>query len=137
MSTAYHPQTDRETERVNQELETYLCIYCATEPRQWSAYLPIAEFAHNNRAHEMSKMSPFQIILGSDPKGLPTVYSRIKAPAVEHRLNEIMKIRQEALAAHELARQTMLHRNMKTFILFKLEDKVWLEARNLRIPYES
>src|SRR6266850_1393921 len=137
MSTAYHPQTDGETERVNQELETYLRIYCTTEPRNWSAYLPITEFAHNNRAHEMLKMSPFQIILGSDPKGLLTVYSRIKAPTVEHRLNEIVKIRQEALAAHELARQTMLRRNTKTFVPFKLGDKVWLEARNLRIPYES
>jgi hypothetical protein len=57
MSTAYHPQTDGETERVNQELETYLRIFCANEPRSWSTYLPMAEFAHNNRAHETSKMS--------------------------------------------------------------------------------
>lgn len=48
MSTTYHPQTDGETERVNQELETYLHIFCATEQRKWSSYLPMAEFVHNN-----------------------------------------------------------------------------------------
>jgi transposase InsO family protein len=109
MSTAYHPQTDGETERVNQELETYLRIFCANEPRKWSTYLPMAEFTHNNRAHETSKMSPFQIIYGNDPKGIPTAFPRISAPAVETRLDELMKTRQEALAAHELARQTMCY----------------------------
>ena len=83
MSTTYHPQTDGETERVNQELETYLRIFCANEPRKWSTYLPMAEFTHNNRAHETSKMSPFQIIYGNDPKGIPTAFPRISAPAVE------------------------------------------------------
>jgi hypothetical protein len=48
MSTAYHPQTDGETERVNQELETYLRIFCVNEPHSWKNMLPLAEFAHNN-----------------------------------------------------------------------------------------
>ena len=74
MSTAYHPQTDGETERVNQELEAYLRIYCANNPNNWSAYLPIAEFAHNCRTHEAIKMTPFQAIYGYDPKGLPTAF---------------------------------------------------------------
>ena len=137
MSTAYHLQTDGETERVNQELETYLRIFCATEPRKWNTYLPMAEFAHNNRAHKTSKMSPFLIMYGVDPKGIPTAFPRINAPAVENRLTELMKIRQEALAAHELARQLMLRRNKKSFTPFKVGDLVWLEGRNLRTPYES
>ena len=68
----------------------------------------MAEYAHNNRAHETSKMSPFQIMYGTDPKGIPTTFPRINAPAIKNRLTELMKIRQEALAAHELARQLML-----------------------------
>ena len=137
MSTAFHPQTDGETERVNQELETYLRIFCATEQRKWSDYLPMAEFAHNNRAHETSKMSPFQIIYGTDLKGIPTAFPRAQAPAVEDRLKEITKIRQEALAAHELARQLMIRRNPGNDIEFKVGDQVWLDARNLRFPVET
>ena len=97
----------------------------------------MAEFAHNNRAHETLKMSPFLIMYGIDPKGIPTTFPRINAPAIENRLTELMKIRQEALAAHELARQLMLRRNKGNFTPFKQGDLVWLENRNLRIPYES
>ena len=64
MSTAFHPQTDGErAERVNQELETYLRMFCALEPEQWGAYLPMAEFAHNARVHEATKRTPFQSYL--------------------------------------------------------------------------
>jgi transposase InsO family protein len=91
MGTAYHLQTDRETERVNQELETYLCIFCANNQRQWSSYLPMAEFMHNNRAHETSKMSLFQIMYGTDLKGISTAFPRMNAPAVEECLKNLSK----------------------------------------------
>ena len=92
LSTAYHPQTDGQTERANQELEAYLRIFCGNEPRQWTTYLPMAEFAHNNRAHETSKLTPFQILYGTEPKGIPTSFQRIKAPDNERRLMELIKI---------------------------------------------
>ena len=82
-------------------------------------------------------MTPFQIIYGTDIKGIPTAFPTIKAPAVEQCLTEITRIRQEALAAHELARQLMLCRNKKPFQAFKVGDMVWLDLRHLRIPYES
>ena len=47
------------------------------------------------------------------------------------------KAREEALAAHELARQKMTQRNMKHMKPFKQGQKVWLESRNLHIPYAS
>ena len=52
----------------------------------------MAEFAHNNHAHETLKMSPFYIIYGIEPKGIPMAFPCIKAPAVESRLTELMKI---------------------------------------------
>ena len=48
LSTAYHPQTDGTTERVNQEIEAYLAIYCASHPEEWPNALHILEFTHNN-----------------------------------------------------------------------------------------
>ena len=48
MSTAYHPQTDGATERVNQEIKAYLAIYCAQFPEDWPKALPTLEFTHNS-----------------------------------------------------------------------------------------
>jgi transposase InsO family protein len=55
MSTAYHPQTDGATERVNQEIEAYLAIYCAQFPEDWPKALPSLEFTHNSRRHADNK----------------------------------------------------------------------------------
>jgi len=49
LSTAFHPQTDRQTERMNQELEQYLRIFIDYCQEQWSEWLGTAEFAYNNK----------------------------------------------------------------------------------------
>ena len=59
MSTAYHPQTDGQTERVNQTLEQYLRHYCMYQQDNWSQLLPIAEFAYNNAPSATTGVSPF------------------------------------------------------------------------------
>ena len=48
LSTVYHPQTNGTTERVNQEIEAYLGIYCASHPEEWVTALSTLEFTHNN-----------------------------------------------------------------------------------------
>ena len=51
LSTTYHPQTDGTTERINQEIETYLAIYCHSHPETWKRSISTLEFTHNNRRH--------------------------------------------------------------------------------------
>jgi len=58
-STAFHPQTDGQTERMNQTLETYLRIFVNQEQDDWFDLLPLAEFAYNNARQESTRMSPF------------------------------------------------------------------------------
>ena len=60
MSTAFHPQTDRQTKRVNQELEQYLRMFINHRQEQWPDWLGTAEFAYNNKAHSSTKISPFK-----------------------------------------------------------------------------
>ena len=136
MSTAFHPQTDGQTERLNQELEVYLRIFCANEPHTWNSLLPIAEFAHNQQTHEALKQMPFYLMYGTNPMALPLT-AEIMAPAAMERLSSLNKARKEALAAHELAHQKMMQRNMKHTKPFKQGQKVWLESCNLHIPYAS
>ena len=57
---AFHPQTDRQMERVNQELEQYLQIFVNHCQEQWPEWLGMAEFAYNNKAHTGTKVSPFE-----------------------------------------------------------------------------
>ena len=63
LSIAFHPQTDRQTERVNQELEQYLRMFIDHRQEQWPNWLGIAEFTYNNKAHSSTKMLPFKAIL--------------------------------------------------------------------------
>ena len=66
-STTYHPQTDSQTERVNQELEQYLRLYCNSIQNNWAEWLSIAEFSYNNQIHSSTGRSPFLINLGCHP----------------------------------------------------------------------
>uniref|UniRef100_A0A0W0FBD5 Integrase catalytic domain-containing protein n=1 Tax=Moniliophthora roreri TaxID=221103 RepID=A0A0W0FBD5_MONRR len=93
MSTAYHPQSDGETERVNQEVEIYLRMFCSKEQTEWSSYLHMAEFAHNNRTHLVTWNSPFFMIMGYNPRLLPTAFKKTSVPLVEERLNRLRKLR--------------------------------------------
>ena len=73
MSTAYHPETDGQTERVNQSLETYLRMFTEYRPDDWAQLLSTAEFAYNNAAHESTGLSPFFIEYGWHPRMAPDV----------------------------------------------------------------
>jgi hypothetical protein len=64
LSTAYHPQTDGQTERLNQELEQYLWLYVNHMQTDWVDWLPVAEFAYNNREHLATGFSPFFLQYG-------------------------------------------------------------------------
>jgi hypothetical protein len=67
MSTAYHPQSDGQTERVNQCLETFLRCYAHAAPRQWSSWLDHAEFWYNTSFHSAIGRSPFEVMYGYAP----------------------------------------------------------------------
>ena len=61
LSTAHHPQTDGQTEVMNQEVQQYLYLFCANEQEHWADWLGLAQFAINNQQHLATKFSPFQL----------------------------------------------------------------------------
>ena len=67
---AYHPQTDRATEQVNQEIEAYLSIFCSSFPEEWARKLFLVKFTHNNRRHAEQKHSPFELMYGEIPQNI-------------------------------------------------------------------
>ena len=66
-STTYHPQTDSQTERLNAEVEQYLHIYTNHHQTDWAEWLPLAEFAHNQKTSLATGYSPFQLNYSQQP----------------------------------------------------------------------
>ncbi len=70
-SMAFHPQTDRQAERVNQEVEKYLRIFVNYLQDDWVEWLLLAAFTHNNCKHLVTGKSPFQVNYGYNANVLP------------------------------------------------------------------
>lgn len=68
MSSAYHPQTDGQTERVNQCLETFLRCFVHYCPSQWFHWLTLAEYWYNTSCHSALQMTPFEALYGYHPR---------------------------------------------------------------------
>jgi hypothetical protein len=66
-TTAYHPQTDGQSERVNQCLEMFLRCMIQDDPTQWKNWLPMAEFWYNSAVHTSLGCSPFKALYGHEP----------------------------------------------------------------------
>jgi hypothetical protein len=78
-STAYHPQTYGQTERVNQCLKNYLRCMTFLEPKKWISWLPLAEYWYNTNYHTSLKSTPFEALYGY----APPLISEIMVPSPE------------------------------------------------------
>ena len=134
LSTAYHLQTDDQTERLNQEVEQYLQHFVNERQNDWSSLLPTAKFALNNWMNSLTKKSPFQIVYGYSPQvGIePKGDAKIKK-AGEFATQMAASWRETELALW-LAKEDMArHYNVsrKPAPDFVKGDKVWLDASNI------
>jgi len=68
MLTAFHPQTDRQTELINASMEQYLQVFLKDQQDDWVKWPLLAEFAANKRVSETTKCTPFYAVKGTDPQ---------------------------------------------------------------------
>ena len=134
LSTAYHLQTDGQTERTNQELEQYLRMYVNHRQNNWSEWLTTAEFAFNNKVHTATKTSPFQVNYKREPRMGFDIRKKGKNEKAEEFVKEIKEKHEEARAAlvrlqEEMKRQA--DRNRKEAEEYKVGDKVLISMKDI------
>ncbi|KAE9335360.1 hypothetical protein PF008_g13527 [Phytophthora fragariae] len=156
MSTADHPQTDGQTERVNRVLEDILRSVCAAEPTKWSTLLPQVELALNNAVHSSTGFTPFYVNglrhphtpltlppasnLGGgeanaeDPRGLKGLRTSVKRNLlsfIETGEAVRQRVRDAMAAAQDTQKEQSDRQGRKNTQVFKLGDQVLLNAKNL------
>jgi RNase H-like domain found in reverse transcriptase/Integrase zinc binding domain/Chromo (CHRromatin Organisation MOdifier) domain/Integrase core domain len=134
-STAYHPITDGQTERMNQEIETYLRFYANHDQSNWSQYLPLAEFTYNDHRSSSTGFSPFYLTNGRHPtKGFELAeYSSDNDSATEFatRLKEVSEVAKDNLRHTQEVMKNSYNKHKKAANVYQKGDKVWLDAMNL------
>lgn len=92
MSSGYHPQTNGQTERANQQLESMLRCVTATNPSSWSSFLPWVEYAYNSQPSAATGLSPFEAPLGYLPPLFPSQEEEIAVPSGQGHLRHCWRI---------------------------------------------
>ena len=135
MSTAFHPQTDGQTERANRTLEEGLRSYVSMHHDDWDTHLPLLEFAVNNSASASSGTSPFYLNYGQHPLlPIDQLNPDTKVENVQKVLDD-MKSQLTTAKEHLLKSQASQakYANMKRRdVVFQVGEKVMLSTKHLK-----
>ncbi|QRW22406.1 Retrotransposable element Tf2 protein [Rhizoctonia solani] len=134
-SLAYHPESDGQTERVNQFIEFYLRSYVAADHLDWATWLPLAEYAYNNAKHSATGRTPFELVYGRNPVMNP---SNVPAnvPEADQVANTLAREWQEAESALRMTKERMT--GTKGVVpKYSVGKKVWLDRKNVELRTNS
>ncbi|SAL96256.1 hypothetical protein [Absidia glauca] len=135
LSTAFHPQSDGQTERTNSILEQYLRMYSNHQQDNWVDLLPLAEFSYNNAVQSSIKCSPFYANQGRHPRANITsvVNQDESVPAVDDLVHDISSIQQHLKEELDLAQQQQQQyydQHHKPTPEYRVGDQVYLSTKN-------
>ena len=135
LSMAFHPQTDGQTERVNQELEQYLRIFIDHKQEQWPEWLGMVEFAYNNKVHLSAKTLLFKANYRQDPRMGFEGRKKGKYMGAEKFVEKMREIQEKAKVALGKAQKDMkkyVDRKRAEVEEYKVGDLVMLSTRDLK-----
>jgi hypothetical protein len=134
-SSAYHPQTDGQTERVNQIMEDMLRACVLTYGKDWEQSLPYVEFSYNNSYQASLGMSPFEALYGRKCK-TPLMWSEVGERAlvgpalIKEAEEKVAEIREKLKAAQ--SRQKSYADKKRREVSFNLGDFAYLKVSPIR-----
>lgn len=138
--TAYHPQTDGQTERVNQEIEQYLRIFVNHQQNNWSEWTAMAQFAYNDKVHTATSFSPFYMTHGQDSYKGTEPRLAVKTQDADQFVKMMEKVQEEAEASLKAAAEKMkifYDQKRNPARPYKVGDLVYLEATNIKTKHPA
>ena len=135
MLTVFHPQTDEQTERVNQKLEQYLRMFIDHRQEQWPDWLETAEFAYNNKIHSSTKTSPFKANYRQDPRMGFEIRKKGKYERAEKFVAKMKKIQKKTKVVLRKAQEEMkkyTDKKRAEVNEYKIGDLVMLSTKDLK-----
>jgi hypothetical protein len=148
--TVFHPETDGQTEAENKEMERYLRTYVSYQQDDWVKWLPLAEFAANNAPSATTMVSPFFATRGYDPR-MSFDFSQTD-PQARHpkdkielrraldtakKLHDLWEWLQEQIGLAQTRMEHFADQSRKPAPAYKVGDKVYLSARNIKTQRPS
>ena len=133
--TVFHPQTDGQTKRMNQELEQYLCMFIDHCQEQWPEWLGTAEFAYNNKAHTSTRVSPFEANNSQNPRMGFEIRKKRKFEWAEKFAKRIKEVQEEAMATLDKAQEDIRRyadKHRLEAVGYKVRDLVLLSTKDLK-----
>jgi len=133
--TAFHPQTDGQTERVNQELEQYLRMFINHRQEQWPKWLETAEFAYNNKVYSSTQMTPFKANYRQDSRMGFEGRKKGKYEGAKKFIEKMKEIQEEVRVALGKAQEEMkkyTDRKKEEVDNYKVGDLVMLSTKDLK-----
>ena len=130
LSTAYHPQTDGLTEQTNQKVEQFLRLISANQ-EDWALALLIVTLVHNNSENTTTKTSPNLLLIGMELPATPSQAVGSTNPTVEQQVHQLRE--QQVMATQALNQAAEKHGPSE--VRWKQGQQVWLEVKNLSLPY--
>jgi len=131
----FHPQTDGQTERINQELEQYLRMFIDYRQKQWPEWLGTAEFAYNNKVHSSTRTLSFKANYRQDPRMGFEGRKKGKYAGAEKFIEKMKKIQEEAKVALGKAQVDMkkyADKKRSDTEEYKVGDLVMLSTKDLK-----
>ena len=149
LSTAYHPESDGQTENVNGVLVQYLRCYTSYEQDDWYDYLHLAEFAYNNSTHSSTLLTPFYANYGYNPlfdlspsmaaagagASASTSSTTVSVPLAEERIQQLQLQWKTMVTTLDKAKTTYKRyadKHRKAAPIFGVGDLVLLNSKNIR-----
>jgi hypothetical protein len=140
LTTAYHPQANGMTERMNAEVVKYLRLFCDQRQDNWAPLLPMAEFVINSREVTALKNTPFEVQYGYRPNFTIPAGRSTPFPSVAQRLEHLREAHKDAEAAMRMAKEHLRSDNdvrARRSHMFTEVDKVWLDAKDIKVHQPS
>lgn len=141
MSTAFHPQTDGQTERANRTLEDMLRAFTSYRQDDWDLHLTAAEFACNNAPNASTGMSPFKINSGHDllnpynsiakiPDHIPATHDFIE------QISNATKVAHDALVLAKATQEKNANKSRRD-VQFEVNDQVLLSSAHIQLASQA